>query len=194
MPPPGTATASSGPAVPGALPDVASSDGTPDSQGNLPSTTVAAGSQITTDNIPICPDGYLMQVIRGGGRICRLGPNVLGPFPEGMRKLCRSYGGGNACQSGRWSYKMVKSTWGAGSCPRGTWKLARTSLCRDSKYVYGPFSSAQIAQCRLNSDRVFDGIADGNRCTNEMRWNLDGAGFLVGGGNSTEFPFFLQVN
>jgi peptidoglycan/xylan/chitin deacetylase (PgdA/CDA1 family) len=114
-----------------------------------------------------CPNGYHLQTINGGGgRLC-INPqtnDAWGPFTRGMVQKCKSWGGGGACDTDRWSRNLAVTAYGQGSCPEGASLDGTTGYCVEGSDAFGPFPRRMIDTCIQKQG--------GTHACNSARWNL----------------------
>jgi hypothetical protein len=111
---------------------------------------------------PFCPPGYEYNAAY---HLCEDASHALVPLTEVMRHRCDRASGGEACGEIRWSRELARDLRGQGVCVPGTSFDIDRGVCRSETDAYGPFSPAQVAQCRS--------LAGGSaRVCDEMRWDL----------------------
>lgn len=113
-----------------------------------------------------CPNGYALETINaGGGRLCIKGStsDAWGPFTRGMVDKCRSWGGGDACDTDRWHRDLAVSAYGVGACPEGAGLDGPTGYCVEGEQAFGPFPRAMIDMC---IDK-----GGGQHACNSARWS-----------------------
>lgn len=95
-----------------------------------------------------CPSGYaLTGVGTEGGQYCTDGTNVWGPFTQKMVSKCRAWGGGDACDSQRWSKPLFLGARGTALCMDGASYDALTWYCTEGEDAFGPFPPALVDKC-----------------------------------------------
>ncbi len=97
-----------------------------------------------------------------GGYFSSNGQYAFGPFTEKMRSRCLELGGGEACNTDKWTEAMYLSSYGDGRCPAGARLNRIIDYCLEGRDALGPFSQELVAACQRE-----DG---GNSCSTD-RWN-----------------------
>lgn len=120
-----------------------------------------------------CPTGYaLTNVGDEGGQYCTDGPNVWGPFTQKMVSKCKSWGGGGACNSQRWSTALYLGARGTALCMDGASYDSLTWYCVEGQDAFGPFPEDLIQRCIQ--------WGGGETACRSARWNRDFLAALLG--------------
>lgn len=99
---------------------------------------------LTTAENVYCPFGYNYD---SKFHQCFSEVGVIGPFSDEMMNQCRSFGGGEPCESLHWDRNFAQQLRGDGLCPRGTNWDAQKFVCGQGEHVFGPFTSSQHDSC-----------------------------------------------
>lgn len=95
-----------------------------------------------------CPFGYQITAVgNAGGVLCTNFQNAWGPFTRTMIQRCRSYGGGEPCESMAWDKELALALRGTGLCPNGARFDRETGYCVEGQEAFGPFPPEMIARC-----------------------------------------------
>jgi GH25 family lysozyme M1 (1,4-beta-N-acetylmuramidase) len=107
-----------------------------------------------------CPAGFSYDRAL---RLCANSDEAVGPFTTAMIARCIEGGGGAAtCHGNRWSVAFARSIRGTEVCPPGSAYDASVRHCREGENVFGPFSAAEVEQCRARG---------GGAVCEGYRWN-----------------------
>lgn len=105
---------------------------------------------LAADSEAVCPNGshFVPQT-----RLCATEGNkvAIGPFTDAMIAKCVAWGGGKACQAGRWDYNLARKIRGTAACPMGSTFDPNYTECVSGEFVYGPFSQKRIDECLKKS-------------------------------------------
>ncbi|HYX33297.1 MAG TPA: M23 family metallopeptidase [Oligoflexus sp.] len=106
-----------------------------------------------------CPTPFLFNP---GSKLCESDTEALGPFPGAMTSKCIELGGGESCQTARWTLSIARTARGNSGCPPGT--TLHNNLCKEGPHAYGPFTPMHVSACRARG---------GGLTCDSMRWDFD---------------------